>query len=75
MFVGFIRIITGLKLCAAARRVFAFAAEGRLLRVTESVPLPQTWLLFMQHDLTQSGWEPMVQSSFPVIIAVQSQSG
>lgn len=75
MFVGFIYTITGLELCAAARRAFAFAAEGRLLSVADSVPLPQTWLLFMQHDLTQSGWEPMVQSSFPVIIVVQSQSG
>lgn len=46
-----------------------------LLRVTDSLPLPQAGIFLVQRDLTQNGWEPMVQSSFPVIIVVGSQAG
>lgn len=46
-----------------------------LLRVTESLPLPQAGIFLVQRDLSQSGWELMVQSSFPVIIVVGSQAG
>lgn len=46
-----------------------------LLRVAESPSLPQAGIFLVQRDLTQSGWEPMVQSSFPVIIVVESQAG
>lgn len=46
-----------------------------LLRVTESLPLPQVGIFLVQRDLTQSGWELIVQSSFPVIIVVGSQAG
>lgn len=73
MFAGFTCPVSG-PVVRAAPAVFAFAAEGRML-VSPAVPLPQTWPLFMQHDLTPRGWEPTVQSSFAVITVAQNQSG
>lgn len=49
--------------------------QQELLRVTESLPLPQVGIFLVQRDLSQSGWELIVQSSFPVIIVVGSQAG
>lgn len=49
--------------------------QKELLCVTESLPLPQVGIFLVQRDLTQSGWELIVQSSFPVIIVVGSQAG
>lgn len=61
-----------IKPCAAAGRVCA--AEGAVLCHWEPSP-PWAGIFLVQCDLTQSGWELLVQSSFPVIIVVGSQAG